>query len=86
MTVVYCCNCGKLSLLKSLHFSQDGSHGCRVGFMPWEQAVGAPGHLLDGVVVRVFEVCAPEHPYSYCCTLFHRNHGYALAKVVKADD
>ncbi len=51
----------------------DGSDGCRVGFTPQEQAVGARGCLLDGVVVRVFEVYTPEHPNSYCRTLFHRN-------------
>ena len=65
---------------------KDGSDGCGVGFMPQEQAVGARGCLLDQVVVRLFEAYTPEHPNSYCCTLFHRNHGYALAKAVKKDD
>ena len=65
---------------------EDGSDGCRVGFMPWEHAVGACVHLLDGVVVRVFEVYTPEHPNSYCRALFHRNHRYALAKIVKEGD
>ena len=51
--------------------------------MPQEQAVGARGCLLDGVVVRVFEVYTPEHPNSYCRALFHRNRGYALAKIVE---
>ena len=54
--------------------------------MPWEQAVGAYGHLLDGVVVRVFKVYTPEHPNSYYRALFHRNRGYALAKIVEEGD
>ena len=54
--------------------------------MPQEQAVGARGCLLDGVVLRVFEVYTPEHPNSYCRTLFHRNRGYILAKIVEVGD
>ncbi len=51
-----------------------------------EQAVSAHGHLLDGVVVRAFEVYTLEHPNSYCRALFHRNRGYALAKIVEEGD
>ncbi len=64
----------------------DGSDGCRVGFTPREHAVGARGQMLDGVVVRLFEVFTPEHPNSYCRALYHRNRGYALAEIVDSED
>ena len=65
---------------------KDGSDGCKVGFKSQKQVVGAWGQLLDGAVVRVIEVYTPEHPNSYCCALFHTNHGYALAKIMDEDD
>ena len=65
---------------------KDGSDGCKVGFMPGEQAVGALGYLLDEAVVRVIEVYPPEHPNTFSCTLFHRNHGYTIANIIDDDD
>ncbi len=61
--------------------------GCRVGFSftPQGHAVGAHGNMLNGVLVRVFEVYTPEHPNSHCRTLYHRNRGYALAEMVDED-
>jgi hypothetical protein len=41
----------------------DCSDGCRVEFTPRKHAVGAHGSLLDGVLVRVFEVFTPEHTH-----------------------
>ena len=72
--------------IAAIFICPDGSDGCRVGFTPREHAVGARGCLLDGVVVRVFEVYTPEHLNSYCRALFHRNHRYALAKLVEEGD
>ena len=70
----------------AVYFVQrDGSDGCRVGFTPREHAVGARGNMLDGVLVRVFEVFTPEHPNSHCRALYHRNRGYALAEMVDKD-
>ena len=57
-----------------------------MGFTPREHAVGARGQMLDGVVVRLFEVFMPEHPNSYCRALYHRNRGYALAEIVDSED
>ena len=57
-----------------------------MGFIPREHAVGARGQMLDGVVVRLFEVFTPEHPNSYCCMLYHRNRSYALAEIVDSED
>ena len=61
---------------------QDGRDGCRVGFTPQEHAVGACGSILDGALVRVFEVFTPEHPNSHC----RRNRGYALTEIVNGED
>ena len=55
-------------------------------FTPREHAVGARGQMLDGVVVRLFEVFMLEHPNSYCRVLYHRNHGYALAEIIDNED
>ena len=59
----------------------DRSDGCRVGFTPREHAVSTLGQMLDRVVVRLFEVFMPDHPNSYCRTLYHRNCSYALAEM-----
>ena len=72
--------------LAACFVKRDGSDGCRVGFTPWEHAVGARGSLLDGKLVRVFEVFTPEHPNSHCRALYHRNRGYALAEIVVSED
>ena len=72
--------------IAAIFIHEDGSDGCRVGFTPQEQAVGAHGCLLDGVVVRVFEVFTPEHPNSHCRSLYHRNRGYALTEIVNGED
>ncbi len=42
--------------------------------------------MLDGVVVRLFEVFMPEDPNSYCHTLYYRNHAYELAEVVDSEN
>ena len=65
---------------------RDGSDGCRVGFTSREHAVGTRGQMLDGVLVRLIEVFTPEHPNSYCRTLYHRNRGYPLAETVDDED
>ena len=65
---------------------RDGSNGCRVGFTPREHTVGEYGSILDGALVRVFEVFTPEHPNSHCRSLYHRNHGYALTEIVDGED
>ena len=72
--------------LAACFVKRDGSDGCRVGFTPREHAVGARGSLLDGKLVRVFEVFTPEHPNSHCRALYHRNRGYALAEIVVSED
>ena len=72
--------------IAAIFIREDSSDGCRLGFTPREQVVSARGHLLDGVVVRVFEVYTPEHPNSYRGALFHRNIGYALANMAKEGD
>ena len=64
----------------------DRSNGCWVGFTPQEHAVGACGSILDGALVRVFEVFTPEHPNSHWCSLYHRNRGYALTEIVDGED
>ncbi len=64
----------------------DGSDGRHVGFTPREHAVGACGQMLDGVLVRLIEVFTPEHPNFYCCTLYNRNHSYALTEIVDNED
>ena len=65
---------------------RDGSDGCRVGFTPWEHAVGKRDSILDGALVRVFEVLTPEHPNSHCRAPHHRNCRYALAEIVDGVD
>ena len=64
----------------------DRSDGCWVGFTPREHAVGICDQMLDGVVVRLFEFFMPEHPNLYCHSLYHWNHGYALAEIFDDKD
>ena len=60
----------------------DRPDGCRVGFATREYVAGARGHLLDGVVVRLFKVYIQEHPNRHYSTLDHHNLGYAIAEIV----
>ena len=64
----------------------DSSDGCHVGFTLRVHSVGTHGLMLDGVVVRLFEVFTPEHPNSLCHTLYYRNHGYTLTEIVHDED
>ena len=74
-----------LDKIAAYFVKRHGSNRCRVGFTPREQTVGERGSILDGAFVRVFEVFTPEHPNSHCCSLYYRNHGYALAEIVVED-
>ena len=58
-----------------------------MGFIPrGEHAVGARDLMLGGILVRLFEVFIPEHPNSYCCALYHRNHSYAITEIIDNDN
>ena len=61
----------------------DGSDGCRVCFVAREFAVGARGQSLDGCMVMITEMVLPDDANSAKRHLFHRNRGYAIAKVLE---
>jgi hypothetical protein len=61
----------------------DRSDGCRVCFAAREFAVGARGQSLDGCMVVIKEMVLPDDANSAKRQLFHRNRGYAIAKVLE---
>ncbi len=61
--------------------SDNECDGCRDGFAPREHAVGARGHLLDGRLVRLFELYMPGHPNSDYLAVYHWDCGYAIMEI-----
>ena len=62
--------------------NDDGSDGCRVGFVAREYAAGENGCRLDGRTVCISEVFHCDDANRSMRRLFHHNHGYAYTRFV----
>jgi hypothetical protein len=63
----------------------NGSDGYRVCFAAREFAIGLRGQFLDGCTVVIKELVLPDDTNSAKRHLYHRNRGYAIAKVIEGN-
>ena len=69
--------------LTSYTINEDGTDGCRVCFVAWEVSAAGNATRLDGMIVCIVTVFMSDHKNRSMRHLFHHNHGYAYARIVK---
>lgn len=65
-----------------------GSDGCCICFTTREYTAGDNGQLLDGAVMKITAIFAPDHENPSMRHLYHYSHGcaYAVAESIKTNN